>query len=430
MRTFQRCIPIVHLILLFSIVLTSCEKLDLSREIAMATKDIQLISSTEVLVTGEIVDQGEGIQDYGFVFSSSNNLPTILEPGRIELDDEAEPGEFVQLITDLDPKITYWVRAYATPDGTHYTYSEPKTFMIQDIWTQKSAFGGTPRANAVAFTVDGKGYMGMGNNTTDYLYDLWEYDPDLDTWTQKADFPSGTSVTNFHIATTAGAIVGIEGTQETWAYDEDGNTWIQRADFPGVARYLGYSFSLQGRVYFGGGVINEPVRSYPIDLWEYDPNDDVWTRKADFPSTGREHAACFNIGPFGFIGMGFTLDGLDNPTYHVDFWRYDPTDDSGGTDTRGNPLGSWIRRADAPGASRFIGYTLDARGFVFSMDRFLIYEPISNSWSVSPPFDGTPRFTAAGFALNGRAYVGTGAHDVAGDLTVRRDFWEYVPPVY
>lgn len=432
MKTIPGRLTIIQGISLFLILLVSCEKLDLNREIAMATHNVEILTSTDVRVTGEIVDQGDGIQDYGFVFSSTNNTPTIAgATGVIELDDRAKPGEFVQIIGGLEPKIPYWVRAYATPDGTHYIYSEPFRFVISDVWGQKSAFGGEPRANAVAFTIDGKGYMGMGNNLTDELFDFWVYDPELDTWTQKADFPSGTSVTNFHIATTSWAILGLDGTQETWSYDFDGNTWVQRADFPGVARHLGFSFHLQGNVYFGGGVISDPVRSYPIDLWEYDPEDDVWTRKADFPSIGREHAASFNIGPYGYIGMGFTLDGLDNPTYHVDFWRFDPFDNTEGSDTRGNPLGSWLRRADAPGASRFIGYTLDSRGFVFSMDRFLIYEPGSNSWSLSPTFSGISRLVAAGFALNGRAYVGTGVYDAGGGtMTVIKDFWEYIPPVY
>jgi len=412
------------------IILSSCEKLDLLREIALSTKRVEIMTSTDVRVTGEILDEGEGIEDYGFVFSSTNNTPTIASAtGITESVDRAKPGEFVQIIGGLEPRVLYYVRTYATPDGTNYRYSDPITFIIADVWTQKSSFGGLSRANATAFTIDGKGYMGMGNNTTDYLYDFWVYDQELNTWTQKADFPSGTSVTNFHIATPTWAILGLEGTQETWAYDFDGNTWIQKSDFPGVARFLGFSFHLAGNVYVGGGVVHEPALGYPVDLWEYDPVDDVWTRKTDFPGPGREHAASLKIGENGYVGMGLTMDELDNVIYHTDFWQYDPT--TGGSDTRGNPLGTWTQKADAPGTTKFLGYSFDMKGFVFSMNRFLIYDPALNAWSETKPFDAVPRINAAGFALNGRAYVGTGLYDTGGGtLAVIRDFWEYIPPIF
>jgi len=431
MKKDTGCQKSILFLLGVGLLFSSCEKLDIVREIALSTKRVEILSSTVVRVTGEIVDEGEGIEDYGFVFSSTNNTPTITGADQVVSTDRPEPGEFVQVISGIEPRVKYYVRAYATPDGTNYRYSDPITFTIQDVWTMKSSFGGPARENSVAFTVNGIGYMGMGNNTAELLFDFWEYNQELDTWTQKADFPSGTSVTNFHTATTSWAILGLEGTQETWAYDFDGNTWIQKEDFPGVARYMGFCFHLLGNLYFGGGVVLDPDRNYPVDVWEYDPQDDVWTRKSDFPAIGREHAASFSIGDHGFAGMGFSVDESENHTYHIDFWRFDPSDDSGGYDTRGNPIGSWTQRAEAPAATRFVGYTIDNRGFVFSQDRFFIYNPALNSWSQSPAFSATPRFNAAGFALNGRAYVGTGIYDSGGgNMVVVDDFWEYTPPVF
>jgi hypothetical protein len=60
-----------------------------------------------------------------------------------------------------------------------------------------------------------------------------------------------------------------------------------------------------------------------------------------------------------------------------------------------------------------------------------MYDPIPNSWTVTKPFTGTGRVNAAGFALNGRAYIGTGVYDSGGgNLVVVNDFWEYVPQVF
>ncbi len=45
------------------------------------------------------------------------------------------------------------------------------------------------RNGAVAFALNGKGYVGTGYNGTTYLKDFWEYDPEANTWTQIADYP-------------------------------------------------------------------------------------------------------------------------------------------------------------------------------------------------------------------------------------------------
>ncbi len=61
----------------------------------------------------------------------------------------------------------------------------------QDTWVQKADFGGTPRAEAVGFSIGNKGYIGTGNGEGGEGKDFWQYDPATDTWTQKADFGGG-----------------------------------------------------------------------------------------------------------------------------------------------------------------------------------------------------------------------------------------------
>ena len=61
--------------------------------------------------------------------------------------------------------------------------------MEQDFWTQKASMPGTARNSAVAFTVNGKGYLGTGYDGENYLKDFWEYDPTSNQWTQQADYP-------------------------------------------------------------------------------------------------------------------------------------------------------------------------------------------------------------------------------------------------
>ena len=59
-------------------------------------------------------------------------------------------------------------------------------------WIKKADVGGGPRGWAFAFSINGKGYAGGGDptgNFSTFLKDVWEYDPSMDIWTQKGDFP-------------------------------------------------------------------------------------------------------------------------------------------------------------------------------------------------------------------------------------------------
>lgn len=61
----------------------------------------------------------------------------------------------------------------------------------QNYWTKKKDFTGLKRERAIAFSINGKGYIGTGVDTADVVHkDLWEYNPTLNTWTQKADIAS------------------------------------------------------------------------------------------------------------------------------------------------------------------------------------------------------------------------------------------------
>ncbi|MGB3076846.1 MAG: T9SS type A sorting domain-containing protein, partial [Chitinophagales bacterium] len=73
-------------------------------------------------------------------------------------------------------------------------------------WTGKASFGGTARQLAAGFSIGTKGYIGCGDyyydydEQNDYYYyyykDFWEYDPNVNTWTEKAVYggPAGKGV--------------------------------------------------------------------------------------------------------------------------------------------------------------------------------------------------------------------------------------------
>lgn len=51
-------------------------------------------------------------------------------------------------------------------------------------WSQKASMGGTARTYAVGFATDSYGYVGLGYDGDNYLKDFWRYDPATDSWTQ------------------------------------------------------------------------------------------------------------------------------------------------------------------------------------------------------------------------------------------------------
>lgn len=52
-----------------------------------------------------------------------------------------------------------------------------------DTWIAEGLFPGEPREQTIAFSANGKGYMGGGRDHTDF----WEYDPVTKEWTSKAE---------------------------------------------------------------------------------------------------------------------------------------------------------------------------------------------------------------------------------------------------
>lgn len=56
-----------------------------------------------------------------------------------------------------------------------------------DNWIAEGFFPGEPREQTIAFSANGKGYMGGGRDHTDF----WEYDPITQEWTPKAESSGG-----------------------------------------------------------------------------------------------------------------------------------------------------------------------------------------------------------------------------------------------
>lgn len=292
----------------------------------------------------------------------------------------------------------------------------------QNTWTAKANIGGFSRESAVGFSVNGKGYVCCGRSgTSTYLTDLWEYDPTLDTWTQKLSYPGTGSFnpTAFVIGNLAYVGLGASPTTQTdwWEYNPATNTWASKAPFPGVARYGAGGFSIGTKGYVVGGTAGGPP--YLSDMWAYDQATNTWSACTAFTGGSRNHPACFSYNGKGYVGTGSS--GTSTGTN--DMWEYDPT------------LNAWTAKMSFVGTARrstmyfglnnllFVCAGLDGSGIV--MQDLWEYNAQTNVWTNRLSFPGTSRWEGIGFSLNGYGYAGGGAD--ASLATSYNDFWQYAP---
>ncbi|CAN5756642.1 hypothetical protein BH11BAC4_BH11BAC4_01340 [soil metagenome] len=292
-----------------------------------------------------------------------------------------------------------------------------------NVWIQKQSLGFTfERGNAVGFSIGNKGYIGTGDDGTLKRKDFWEYDPALNSWTQKADF-GGTArngAVGFSIGTKGYVGTGNEGNlnrKDFWEYDPALNTWTQKTDFDGTERTNAVGFSIGTKGYIGTGI--NSVTHFK-DFWEFDPSTDAWTQKTDFGGTARLWAVGFSINTKGYIGTGEESVTVTNK----DFWEYDPVSNT------------WTQKTNFGGTARrmAVGFGIGTKGYIgtgvnnvfggFKKD-FWEYDPGLNIWTQKADFSGTARNAAVGFSIGTKGYIGTG--DEEGTFNRTRDFWEYTP---
>jgi N-acetylneuraminic acid mutarotase len=191
-----------------------------------------------------------------------------------------------------------------------------------------AVFPGTARNGAIAFSVNGKGYVGLGADDNDYKADLYQYNPTSRTWKKLADFPGGArrNAIAFTINNKAYVGTGYNGNylQDMWAYDDAADNWQPVRDFGGSKREGATAFVVGSKAYVGFGSNNgTPQRN----LYEYDPEANTWTKKEalddETDMESRTNAFAFVIGDKAYIGMGTQGGG-----YMADIWEYIPASDT------------------------------------------------------------------------------------------------------
>lgn len=262
----------------------------------------------------------------------------------------------------------------------------------------------------VAFALGAKGYVSTGGNQGSQ--DLWAYDPALDRWQQKADFPGAPRRYALGFAIGTRGYVGF-GRQyyppyfgDFYAYDASSNRWTPQAGLaPDDVEAEDYvAFAANGKGYLF------PAAADNAAVIEYDPTTNRWTPKQRFPSTRRSLAVGFAIGPKGYVAGGTDGGGKLADS----FWEYDPAADA------------WTQKAPVPQyGERGMAFAVGSKGY-FGLNysrRIYEYDPAQNTWSRKADFPSSVYYGARSFVLNGKGYVVSGIVNNGGS----RELWEFTP---
>jgi len=253
------------------------------------------------------------------------------------------------------------------------------------------------RRDAVAFSVNGKGYVCTGS-ASDYFYgdselnDLWEYNPNTNKWTEKNNFPGEPRSQAFSFVIDGKAYVGGgRNKRDFYRYDSENDTWTESTEFPNTQSYDCAAFSVNNKGYVVGGSSSNSV-------YEYNPMTDEWNKKNNMAVSALEGAASFVINNIGYVGMADDLPELYEYNSELDTWS---TKDRFPLLVGYNPvaftLGDRGYFANSSGNNG-----VDCYRFVFG------YNPLTDEWQREVDFSGISTGRACSFVIDDKAYIVTG----------------------
>jgi RNA polymerase sigma factor (sigma-70 family) len=226
-------------------------------------------------------------------------------------------------------------------------------------------------------------------------------------WVRKADMPTPrgqltTAAVNGKIYAIGGLIdLNYHVTATVEEYDPINDVWTKKADLP-KPKMTNYSASVvDGIIYMVGGADYDKVGN-TVDA--YDPIKDKWTSKKDMPTPRKNfctEVANGKIYAMGGIGAGTANFGKNISAVE----EYDPVNDT------------WTKKADMPGPRDvFCCATFDNKIYVFGgqiwygnwgdpiVPETLEYDPIVDRWTQKSNMP-TPRAGAGAVLVDNKIYV-------------------------
>jgi len=307
-------------------------------------------------------------------------------------------------------------------------------------WTYISDFVGTPRSGAVTFTIGDTVYVGLGYNSTvtgdvsKYLRDFYKYDYKKNQWTQIDSIPAEaggrSDALAFSVNNRGYVGTGWDGDNrlnDFWEYNPTGNPHWRRVKELSTRLQNGVAFTLGSNGYVGTGLNSNGAKIG--NFWKFNPpTSDIdpgsWVQIENIPFI-RENAVAFVMN-----NKAYVVTGDNNGQYLNSFFSYDP--DNGwvklreisnvSSDTYDDSYNIIRSNAVAVVANGKAYLTCGATSGVRS-DTWE-YDPTSDTWVQKTPFEGSARSKAIGFSINNQIFVTAGSNGGNGYFG---DMWEFHP---
>ncbi len=433
-----------------------------------------VISAYFAVIKGEFTHVLDTIVQYGHCWSTNNKNP-VINPEDTSTFSSYNNWEYDSLGTftsyiSLFPETPFYVRSYVITSKGDTGYNQQiyvdTTIPPINEWFIATDFGngndGREGAVSMTLTYNGstKAYIVGGNNASQVLGDLWEYDPETDTWIQMPGSlePPRTEAVGFAIVKedcygrkqrklyvgTGKDASGDIYYSDFWEYSFTDFSWhVVQDSFPiGIAS--GVAFSIDDKGYVGTGITKNNIDIGQLFMFDYkriEQNRNPWVLMEDLGNdpllNARHDAVAFSIGGLGFIATGRQNNSGSNPTYFNDLWIFQPPNSN-------NPQGVWGQKSDFPSFARSeaIAFSVDKQGYVgLGADNETLfqdlyrYDPYSDQWFLIADFKDGPQYSGQlqkmkngfAFGIDKKGYVGTGFYGEDADIRYSREFWIYRP---
>ena len=215
--------------------------------------------------------------------------------------------------------------------------------MNGNAWTQVPDFPGEERYGAASFVLANTGYIATGGNDNGYLDDMWQYDPATSNWLQRTGLPAGSAqhenqraeayafvINNkAYLGGGNGWVFGANSTNpiaftDLWEWNPGTNTWSTKASVPDVGKNFSVAGVINDKAYIGLGCDAGQTTNFKT-FWEYDPAGNAWTAMSQYPTNFTVDAGSFvwNNELYVVGGVDLSSISLTNAVH-----KYDPVNDA------------------------------------------------------------------------------------------------------
>ena len=396
----------------------------------------------------------EKVPNKNIRFFGTHNADSVLQLG-----EKRGSGEFSDEILELPRgKFTY-VIPFAVYQGTE-VYGNMIEVFIGDFWTTHNYIENPQSPGAissgVSFVIGNYAYLGTGEKTNSGgivtpTNEFWRFDPteeNLDSaWTRIEDFPGKSRYQAVAFTINGKAYVGLGRDQSNCFRDfyeytpETG--WMRKANFPN-ARYAAVAFTVGNYGYVGTGY--HQCRGLSRRIYEFDPLNDEdgfdengnpigkWGRNALMPGVGRALAVGFSIGDKGYVSTGFLTSGYSQAIYEIDPLIQDSINSIGRPYGRSTRISSDFLGTPRQAATSFVindkaylGLGDNVKGRNGSFNDLYVFDPQTQIWSQKKDVGVENRHFSTSFAVNGKGYIYGGFFSFSTGSQASASLYIYTP---